>query len=37
LFQVIDDPAEVAHLEGLHPNALIIHRVMVAPLPRPLD
>jgi len=37
VFQVVDDPAKVARLEALHPDALIIHRVMVAPLPRPLD
>jgi hypothetical protein len=37
VFQVADDPAEVARLEALHPAALIIHRVMVAPLPGPLD
>jgi hypothetical protein len=34
---VIDDPAECARLEALHPDALIIHRVVVAPSPRPLD
>jgi hypothetical protein len=27
VFQVIDDPAEVARLEALHPGALILHRV----------
>jgi hypothetical protein len=31
VFQVIDNEAEVARLEVLHPDALVIHRTLVSP------
>jgi hypothetical protein len=37
IFQVIDDQARVDELERLHPDALIIHRVMVLPPTRDSD